>query len=171
MTYGYECEQDDSYYEEQKRFSELPHISLCPFAYKHNIGLIIDSPTGVAYCSQVGGGANNHRFREGLLMPLYIIARPETRLVNLFREHFVGPDWHGMCYKGIDIETANFIDSVLKQNSYLSDMSIRVNRDKLAYCMEAWIEVRFSFPRNRNDSDYYPQLDATTGILTWENSD
>jgi len=37
-------------------------------------------------------------------------------------------------------------------------MDLKVNRNKLEYCMEAWIEVTFSFPKIEEPHLDYPKL-------------
>ena len=53
--------------------------------------------------------------------------------------HFTGPKWKGHCYKGIDEETAAFVDTVLAASPLTSQLM--VDREQLAMSDEAWIHV------------------------------
>lgn len=157
---------------ELNRLGELPDICLIDF---EGLGLIIDYPIGIAYSNQVGGYSVLYNSREGVFMTIDPVIsdwdKPKLRIDEILYNHFTGKKWGGYCSKGIDIETADVIDSILNESLYCKGMDLKVNRNKLEYCMEAWIEVTFTFPKIDAPYPEYPKLESSSGILTWHNSD
>lgn len=151
---------------------KLPDIFLIDF---QGLGLIIDYPIGIAYSNQVGGYSVLPMSREGVFMIIDPVIsdsdNQELRIYEILFNHFTGKKWGGWCSKGIDIETADFIDSILEKSLHCKYMDLKVNRNKLENCMEAWIEVTFSFPKTGHYSEFCPKLESSSGTLTWQNSD
>lgn len=106
--------------------------------------LIVIDEDGMAITNQCGGYACLHPSAVGFLLRLPL--KLETEIFD----YFVGDKWGGWCDKGIDAETADFLDPIIKPHG------LTVDRDKMGDDMEAWIHVRW---RDR------------AAILTWGNSD
>src|SRR5215204_4527094 len=108
------------------------------------IGLIVSHSTGVLYSNQTGGYACLSPEFEGVFVPL---KDPLVNQQEQLEKYFTGSKWKGHCYNNIDIETADFIDKILK-SSYLTSR-LKVNREKLNESHEAWIHVNI-LPDNRD---------------------
>jgi len=130
----------------------------------HGLGLIISCPSGVIYSNQVDGYANDHLTMEGTFVPLQ---DEDVDQQTMLYEYFTGPKWRGHCYGGIDEETADFLDSVFALSP--SSACLKVNREKLAHCGEAWIHVVIT----PEDARFllFEGFSSTSGVATWENSD
>lgn len=126
------------------------------------LGLILAYPSGVIYTTQAGGYCCLHQKIEGVFVPVSTL---DSHWQKLLDDHFFhGPKWAGHCYKGIDEETADFLDTEL-ETTYLTQ-HLRVDRARLADSVEAWIYVRVAPAR------LWPSVDAeASGVLTWNNSD
>ncbi len=135
------------------------HIHVGEFC---GLGLILAHPSGVFYSSQTGGYACHHPQLEGAFIPL-----DETKgFESVLEDHFTGEKWGGHCYKGIDEETADFIDNLLNR-SYIAKL-LKVDRDRLSDCEEAWIHVIVE----REPAESWPSWSrGGRGVLTWNNSD
>ena len=139
------------------------------------LGLIIEYPSGVMYSNQVGGFSCLHPELEGVFIPLFDELKgehQETQLLNFF----TGNKWMGNCARGIDAETADFVDEVLIQ-SVATDV-LRVDRQKLAQSCEAWVHVKIGEHIDtdlRNTTQYklssLSSFYGKKGVLTWANSD
>src|SRR5215467_8770498 len=82
----------------------------------HNLGLIVCHPSGVIYSNQVGGYSTHHPEVEGSFVPLQEHDLEFDQQAAL-ESHFTGPKWRGHCYRGIDEETADFVDDVLSRST------------------------------------------------------
>ena len=132
-----------------------------------SLGLIVRHPSGVRYTNQTGGYACLHPEIEGVYVPL---ADAYSEQVSRLAEHFV-TRWGGHCYDGIDAETADFIEQVLR-TSWVAE-NLQVDRTRLEDSHEAWIYVRVPGSADSGNPRLQPFsgfLDAE-GVLTWENSD
>jgi hypothetical protein len=139
----------------------MRRISLWEF---RGIGVIVAHPSGVHYSNQAGGYLCSHPEIEGVFLPL---AGPDTEWHTQLDQHFFyGEKYAGHCYRGIDEETARFLD-VLLASSPVS-RGITVDRDRLAESIEAWIYVTIA-PGTGDDA--IAGFDGATGVLTWQNSD
>ncbi|MES2705224.1 MAG: DUF6210 family protein [Verrucomicrobiota bacterium] len=140
-------------------------------------GIILAFPSGVIYSNQTGGTACLSPEMEGVFVPLrndYQLSEgpmmsPEIELT----QYFEGPRHRGRgATSGIDLEDADFIDSILDRVELRPVIS--VDRTRLAESHEAWIHVVVS-------GDEYPDTGLAVfagftpyprqGILTWCNSD
>jgi Family of unknown function (DUF6210) len=130
------------------------------------IGVIISWPSGVMYTSQTGGVANLKPRLEGVYVPLTETLKGTQQLLSA---HFTGPKWRGNCYRGIDDETADFIDATLRSTS--KRHLIRVDRERLADSHEAWVYVRVDEPPRGPVFPAFSGFGAARGVLTWLNSD
>jgi hypothetical protein len=134
------------------------------------IGLIIPYPTGVMYSNQVGGYGIDHPKLEGVFVPInrgHGIVDQSFNLAKELYDHFTGPKWQGHCSNGINEETANFIDDLLARHNLANP--IKVNRNRLPLCQEAWIEVLVEY--RKGFSDLFNGTSSEEAILTWPNSD
>ena len=137
------------------------------------LGIIIEFPTGVLISNQTGGTACLNPKIEGIYLPLANdyseenkrFLSPEIELTN----YFEGTKHKGAgAIKGIDIEDAKKIDSIMT-NSRLNEL-IEIDLNRLTESHEAWIRIKIHNDTNTEliqGFDNYP-LD---GILTWGNSD
>lgn len=131
-------------------------------------GLIIPYPSGILYSNQVGGYSCDHPAIEGFFVP--VTTGEKTCPLSLaLLDFFQGEKWTGHCNCGIDIETADHLDSLFK--NYASTQFIRVDRNASALksSEEAWVYVTLHYPDEK-----YPLLSgihAEKAILTWPNSD
>ncbi|AAN48906.1 DUF6210 family protein [Leptospira interrogans] len=128
-----------------------------------NIGLIIEYQTGIIYSNQTGGYACLQPEVEGVLVPLEDL---ENKIQQSLQKYFTGPKWRSWCNDGIDEETADFIDSLLKPFYYL-----KVNRSKLLQSHEAWIYMELLLQKGDLEYQIYSGFLEKSGILTWGNSD
>ncbi len=144
-------------------FMDTPIIQLWEFS---GMGLIVAWPSGVRYSNQTGGYACLYPELEGVFAPL---AAPVLDQQAWLRKFFTGRKWRGNCYKGIDEETANFIDSVLIESSRTE--ILRVNRERLADSHEAWVHVLILEGRGDVDLRLAHGFAGARGVLTWQNSD
>jgi hypothetical protein len=110
---------------------------------------------------------------EGVYVPLsQEVPDPQEKALY---EYFTGPKWGGHCSEGIDEETADFIDGVLSwPSAYTSNL--KVNRNRLKECVEAWIYVNIASTTDEDGSLVVNGWDfnyfrTTDGVLTWQNSD
>ena len=136
-----------------------------------HLGLIIMKKSGVTYTNQTGGYACLHPETEGVYVPL---SNEKSELLNKLIEYFTGLKWKGCCWDGIDEETANFIDKLLRETSSIKYSAenlgfISVDREQLKLSHEAWIYVNLSQPSD--ESSIINGFGDAKGILTWPNSD
>lgn len=127
-----------------------------------NAGLIIPWRSGVIFQQQAGGYSCLQDTLEGVFVPLDDFAGHAQEL----HRFFTGPKWGGNCARGIDTETADFIDSTLGQIPGHS--TIKVDRTRLAESHEAWIHVSLADPASTGLLEGFSPGSA---ILTWPNSD
>jgi len=132
----------------------------------NRLGMIISHPSGVIYSNQVDGYANDHIELEGAFVPLEDAAVDQHTPLE---EYFFGPKWRGHCYAGIDAETADFVDDVLSRAQ--TTRMLKVDRDKLKLCGEAWIWVKFSPEEQTDRWSEFAGFPSGSGVITWENSD
>ena len=125
------------------------------------LALILPARTGVAYRNQTGGHSCLHTELEGYLVPI-LGERPDA--LERLSAHFIGSKYGGWCDRGIDAETAEFIDSLLAE---MNRVPIVVDRDKLNLSWESWIHVKIQSPLISLVQNAEPDC----GILTWPNSD
>lgn len=129
----------------------------------HSVGLVIPCSSGVIYQNQTGGYACLQDSVEGIFVPLH--SEPIDHYEAL--HHFFFRDkWGGHCDGGIDIESADFIDSTLARLPGHS--GIKVDRSRLAESHEAWVHVTLADPTS---TGLLEGFDGVHGILTWPNSD
>lgn len=141
------------------------------------VGIILDYPSGVTFSNQTGGTSCLHPEMEGVYIPLRNDYRPPdgpllSPEIDLTR-YFEGPKHRGAgAGDGIDIEDADFIDSILDGARLRSCVS--VDRNRLAASHEAWIHVIISADESSDPGlaifagfTPYPR----PGVLTWCNSD
>ena len=140
---------------------DKPLLELCEFS---GIGLIIEFPSGVRYTNQTGGYATHHPELEGIFVPL---THPQFSPQEKLEQFFTGDKWKGHCYKGIDEETADFMDAIFADS--FRTQALKVNRAKLAECEEAWIHAIVS--PDGQQSEMWSGFTNALGIVTWENSD
>ncbi|MGI8654247.1 MAG: DUF6210 family protein [Pyrinomonadaceae bacterium] len=130
------------------------------------IGLIISHPSGVSYSNQTGGYACLHPEMEGAFIPLIDeLINQQAKLL----EYFTGSKWNGACFRGIDEETAGFIDEVLGSSLYTK--RLKVNREKLADSHEAWIHITILTDDKEDELKEFNGFSSDSGIVTWSNSD
>lgn len=142
---------------------EKPLIQLFCF---EGIGVIVSCQSGVRYSNQTGGYACLFPEIEGVFAPLTNLVFNQREKLNKF---FTGTKWGGYCYKGIDEETADFIDSVLIESPQTE--ILRVDREKLRESHEAWIYVLILEGRGDIDLQEVYGFAVGHGVLTWLNSD
>lgn len=132
------------------------------------LGIIILHPSGVLYSNQVGGYSCMQPEVEGVYIPLFDEVRGSGQENKLYK-YFTGSKWGDYCANGIDVETADFIDSILAESYYTKYLT--VNRDMLTTCYEAWIYVAISLEQKLEDSPLFWNFRGKQAILTWSNSD
>lgn len=132
------------------------------------IGLIIPDRTGVIYTNQTGGRGCSHPEMEGFYVP---IVDTQVNLQQVLFNYFSGPKWNRWCTssEGIDKETADYIDTVLKKSPLTQ--ALQVDRNKLKESHEAWIRVILDKKKLGSNLPIVENLKKSWGILTWENSD
>ena len=141
----------------------MPHVFLNPGGGpQFGLIVIVEASTGVTYAHQCGGHANDHRVREGFLVPVGGVdaARP---IYDWFRRNF-----RGNCYPPVEWtgqrldELAALIGSVpcwsTPAGPAVEDRLtfLSLDTDRLDECVEAWIPVTTPYGK---------------GILVLENSD
>ena len=139
-------------------------------------GTIIPWPSGVMISNQCGGHCCLHPEIEGVFVP-FGSGDPPGRVLSLLGKLDPLFDGPGSKYNGtgaargpdpgLDLEDADFIDSVLDGWRY---GFIRVDRNRLKDSVEAWVWVMLtpdSEPALFRGFGPYPR----PGILTWANSD
>ncbi len=127
-------------------------------------GLLIPCSSGIIYQNQTGGNTCLQDSLEGVFVPL--ASEPMNHLEALHGFFFEGPKWAGACARGIDEDTAVFIDILLARTPAYS--GIRVNRGRLKDSHEAWIWVMIADPASTGVLEGFKALEA---VLTWPNSD
>lgn len=156
------------------------------------LGLIIEHKTGISYQNQVGGHACNQRALEGFYVPLEPAFLTEDtpdrfKSATFKREAYSGyaldyqrameiifGKYGGHCYSGIDNETADAIDELLNLRRGSVGKFVKVDRDRLAESMEAWVwmapvePLLSSLPGPIFSAMSHVSL---KGVLTWANSD
>ena len=142
---------------------DKPTIELWEFS---GVGVIIARPSGVAYSNQTGGTSCLHPEMEGVFAPLTdAFLDQQAKLYNFFTSR----KWRGCCDRGIDEETADFVDAVLAE-SWQTQM-LRVDRSRLADSHEAWVHVVVLEGRAAPDGCLLSGFTGARGVFTWENSD
>jgi len=101
---------------------------------------------------------------EGVYVPLRMEA-PEMQ------QYFAGHPWNGQCDNGIDIQTADFIDTYLTRIDHGMLDFIRVDRERLKESHEAWINVIVQEPTTEAKMSLVSGFGQSLGVLTWQNSD
>lgn len=132
------------------------------------MGIVVSCPTGILVGNQVGGYLCAHLRLEGFYIPL--VRSDSPIMASLLMHFFHGKKWQGDCYNGIDVETADFMDDVFRQEFH--SKGLKVDRNKLDSCMEAWIHVTFdetAFAPG-NAAILAPPIQGS-GVVTWPNSD
>jgi len=149
--------------------AEVPLVDLNDY---EGLGLVVQRDTGVRYSNQTGGGSVHHPELEGLFIPL---PDPRRGIARRLTSHFTGPKWRGGCDRGIDDETARFIDGLIGARYWIGPL--HVDRDQLQRSEEAWIWVRLGDPDDvkkiygeRIEPSLHGVRDARA-VLTWPNSD
>lgn len=127
-----------------------------------NAGLILPWPSGVIFQQQTGGYSCLQDSLEGVFVPLDDFAGHAQELLR----HFTGPIWRGNCARGINTETADFIDATL--GWIPGHSTIKVDRSRLADSHEAWIHVTIADPVS---TGLLEGFSAGSAVLTWPNSD
>lgn len=132
-----------------------------------NACLIVECKTGIVYRNQVGGQVCYQAQQEGAVAPLDV---PVAIMDSL--ETYAFPQGR----RGIDLKTADLIDSLLSENVSTSFLS--VDRERLDQSWEAWIYVRIERSPERfvlgDSQGYHGPLfgfPAGRGVITWNNSD
>ena len=125
--------------------------------------IIVPAPSGVVYCNQVDGTATEARELEGFVLPL---PRIEVRVFD--------PSWWRRRPRLRHQTNTDVFDEIeVAIQSLVSSgeipRNVTVDRDAPDNA-EAWINVRFTFPRLGPDADE-TGVTAMKGILTWENCD
>jgi hypothetical protein len=139
------------------------------FGFK-GLGLVAHFPSNVIYSNQVGGHLCRYLEAEGAFVPLGV-----DIAADLDEHFFHGPKWRGHCSGGIDDETANFLDELLRRNQLTADL--HVDRNLMHLSCEAWINVKWPSQELSatsgiaEETQYLSGSLTNTGILTWENSD
>ena len=133
-----------------------------------SVGLIIPHRTGVIYTNQTGGRGCSQPELKGFYVPL---VDSQIDLQQVFFDYFSGPKWKKWCTrsKGIDKETADYIDTVLKKSKFTH--ALQVDRESLKESHEAWVRVILNKQKLASDLPVVGKLEKSWGILTWENSD
>jgi len=90
---------------------------------------------------------------------------------RLLADYFYGSKWLGWCSSGIDEETADYVDQVLRQTMVTAFLS--VDRSRLADSHDSWIYVSVSDqpkepPVTRGGRG---QVDRTESGAVWRDSD
>jgi hypothetical protein len=130
-------------------------------------GLIVLFRSGVYFSNQTGGYACYHPMEEGVFVPL---REEEPNQEKELQGYFTGPKWSGWCCKGIDGETADFIDSVMAKTDLTKN--IKVDRARLKDSHEAWVFVDFGNTEPYGFGDVeISGFGVCKGVLTWQNSD
>jgi len=124
--------------------------------------LIVPSNTGIVYRTQSGGHSCYQTEAEGYVVPL---GGERREIVVRLHEHFTGPKWGGWCSHGIDDETADIVEQVLRELAHREN--ILVDRDRLADSWESWIHVKIDGRLPALIENATPR----SAILTWPNSD
>jgi len=128
-----------------------------------NMGLIIPWKTGVVYINQVGGHVCQQRKMEGFFLPLENESLDYNDKLN---EYFTGSQWGGWCDKGINEQTADYIDELLAAKGFYS--WLKVERRKLKQSCEAWVYVKII---HNAVIELFLNFQPKEAVLTWENSD
>jgi hypothetical protein len=134
----------------------LPTVDLATLELK-DLGLIIQSKTGVIFTNQVGGLGCLHPEAQGVFIPLSV---GHKKILLALTQHFRG-DWNH-----INERDADFIDRLLRSDGF---EFIKVDRSRLKDSFEAWIYVNVE-----NSDEEFPAIKGfgeSKGILTWQNSD
>jgi hypothetical protein len=139
----------------------MRRISLWEF---RGVGVVIAHPSGVLYSNQAGGYLCSHPEMEGVFLPL--AGQGSEWQTKLDRHFFYSEKYAGHCYRGIDEETARFLDDLLASSPI--SRGITVDRTRLAESIEAWIHVTIASDAG---DDAIAGFGGATGVLTWENSD
>lgn len=142
------------------RDANKAHIDLFNF---NGVGIIVACPSGVMYSNQAGGYACRHPELEGAFLPLTADMADGRAVLD---QHFFYGKWKGHCYRGIDEETAQFLDDFLASSQV--SRGITVDRHRLAESMEAWVYVRLA---RHAAEEALSGFDQAAGVLTWKNSD
>ena len=128
-------------------------------------GLIVLSPSGVAYWNQTCGNACGQRAEEGVLIPLLELTIdedrnvPECPLISALASLNWGP------VLGIDQERAAEIDTMLERFYWTHGLT--VDRTRLGDSEEAWVYLGID-PRQFRLA---VRLEWTKAVLVWPNSD
>lgn len=141
-----------------------PYVNLYDFT---GMGLIISHPSGVIYSNQTGGYLCSHPELEGIFIPITdnFTHPQQPGLENYF---FFEEKYGGHCYMGIDADDADYLDQVFDQ---LGLPNVRVDRERLSNCMEAWIYITFSESTEHWSTALFSGFGSGWGVFTWENSD
>ena len=143
----------------------MPVIDLA-CAHTEGLGLLIRWPSGVIYTHQTGGYQCNHPAEEGVFA---LFGRQTEEQSAKLTAYFCGPKWRGWCAEGIDRQTADFVDRVLR-GSVLTNF-LRVDRKRLRDSHEAWVYVDVLELPEGQDFFTIEKFGACKGVLLWENSD
>ncbi|MEO0599127.1 MAG: DUF6210 family protein [Chloroflexota bacterium] len=152
------------------------------------IGVIVTYPSQVYYANQVCGIACLHKAHPGVLVPLVDPIHDQEKMLY---DYFTGTAYmqgRTLPRPYFDDGDADFVDDVLQKSMYTN--FLKVDRTQLNNSFEAWVHVELktqpSAPVVAGDDVLYEQklhlsanstvhtiygFGATTGILTWRNSD
>ena len=127
--------------------------------------LVVECPSGVVYENQVGGSACWQAQLEGALSPVDISPESSRRIMELFDPY--DP-------QGIPPARADIIDAILAAEP--GARTLRVDRERLDECWEAWVHVVLESPSSVVTVDdgflgAWFGFGAARGVLTWPNSD
>ena len=128
--------------------------------------LILEGPTGVWYCNQVGGHSCSAQAAEGTL----VLADSGDYCEEL--EAALAKYTYNLW--GLTEENADYIDTLLEKyyTEHYSVSMMKVNRKKLKYSQEAWIYVIVTSHESTGYGGLpFSGFDCKYGVLTWENSD
>ena len=131
------------------------------------MSLLVPARSGIVYANQTGGHHCYQQEVEGHLLPLFntFEGLEQDRMLG---ELFTGPKWSGWCGEGIDSETADFVDRILKMTPHTDWLA--VDRTRLVDSHEAWVYVLPKEHRNTETIEFR-DFRFECGILTWQNSD
>ena len=77
----------------------------------------------------------------------------------------------GYCDRGIDGETADFLDHLLDESRPAFEFPISVDRTRMAESQEAWVYVNVAAPAPDQQASLLEGLTPCNAVLTWLNSD
>lgn len=129
--------------------------------------LILELPTRVTYSTQAGGVFCLRKQAEGALVPVdaeWMTNEERGNVLDGLIEVCSGKS-----LPHLTTEVADMVDEVLRRSKITS--GLKVDRNRLDDCAEAWIYVRFDYAGSpRTDLPWSGALSGT-GVLTWPNSD